>query len=104
MGEKSMSQATSLFALSPPGLSGMVKLGRYLDTLKLTGTIADWHPGRWESYKKERTDILFDNSDDAATAATRWAAYANVALPAPSGESAAAPAGGPTRSIALVLP
>ena len=74
-----MSEAVGLFALSPAGLSGMVKLGRFLDTLKFTGTIADWHPGRWESCKKERTDILFDNSDDAATAAKRWAANAGVA-------------------------
>ena len=69
-----MPEAISLFALSPPGLSGMVKLGRHLDTLKLTGAIADWHPGCWESHKKERTDILFDSSDDAATAAKSWAA------------------------------
>ena len=67
---------TLTFALSPAGLQGMVRLGRYLDDLKHNGIIADWHPGRWESYKKERTGIRFDSSDDAAKAAGSWAAAA----------------------------
>jgi hypothetical protein len=67
-----MPETTSWFALSPPGLTGMVKLGQHLDALKSRGTIVDWHPARWESWKKERTGIRFDSPDDAAAAAKGW--------------------------------
>jgi hypothetical protein len=77
-----MPETTCLFALSPSGLSGMVKLGLYLDALKSKGTIADWHPGRWESYKKERTGIRFDSAEDAAIAAKSWAVDAEGKVPA----------------------
>jgi hypothetical protein len=97
-----MPETTSLFALSPSGLSGMVKLGLHLDALKGKGTIADWHPGRWETYKKERTGIRFDSAEDAAIAAKSWAAYAAGEVPAPSQESAAASAGGAKASLALI--
>ena len=94
-----MPETASLFTLSPPGLSGMVKLGRHLDALKRAGAIADWHPGRWESYKKERTGISFDSPDDAATAVKSWEGEANGDAPAPAQESAAAPAG--SKALAL---
>ena len=71
-----MSETISLFALSPPGLLGMVALGLHLDRLKREGRIADWHPGRWESYKKERTGIRFDSAEDASHAAGSWASHA----------------------------
>lgn len=74
-----MPETNSWFTLSPPGLSGMVKLGEHLDALKSTGTIGDWHPGRWESWKKERTGIRFDSTEDATAAADSWD---SVRLPA----------------------
>ena len=61
-----------MFVLSPAGLSGMVKLGRHLDALKHDGVIGDWHPGRWETYKKERAEVVFDTAGDAAKAAGSW--------------------------------
>ena len=87
-----MPETTSLFALSPPGLTGMVKLGLYLDTLKSRGMIADWHPGRWESYKKEKTGVRFESSEDAELAAKSWAVDA-------AGGSRAPAAGGDASSI-----
>lgn len=64
--------AESAFTVSPPGLSGMVELGRFLDALKGKGTIGEWHPGRWESWRRERTTIGFDSAEDAAAATHHW--------------------------------
>ena len=61
-----------VFTVTPPGLSGMVKLGSFLDGLKRKGEIGEWHPGRWESWRRERTTIGFDSLADAATATRHW--------------------------------
>ena len=64
--------ADGAFTVSPPGLSGMVKLGLFLDALKRKGEIGAWHPGRWEDWRRERTTIGFDSAPDAATATRLW--------------------------------
>lgn len=66
--------AECAFTVSPPGLSGMVKLGRFLDGLRRKGVIGEWHPGRWENWHRERTTIGFDSAEDAAAATRQWSA------------------------------
>jgi hypothetical protein len=61
-----------LFALAPGGLTGMVKLAGFLDDLKRRDLIANWHPGRWESYEKQRITVLFDSAADAGEALSQW--------------------------------
>lgn len=64
--------AEGTFTVSPPGLSGMVKLGNFLDALKESGAIGEWHPGRWENRSRRHTVIRFDSEDEAAGALQRW--------------------------------
>ena len=53
-------------------LTGMVALAGFLDDLKRRGVIADWHPGRWDNYLKQRITILFESPADADAALGNW--------------------------------
>ena len=61
------------FSVTPAGLFGMDRLASFLNRLKTTGAIADWHPRRAISESKgARFVVAFATERDGAHATAQW--------------------------------
>ena len=61
------------FDVSPAGIFGMDKLASFLNRLKATGAIADWHPRRAITESNaSRYVVMFDSERDGAHATAQW--------------------------------
>jgi hypothetical protein len=61
-----------IVTLAKPGLVGLNKLARELNTLKDDGLIGDWHTEGWHDGKSQlRAVIRFDTEADALSAISR---------------------------------
>ena len=61
------------FSVLPRGIFGMDKLAVFLNGLKLSGAIADWHPGSAVSGSKgAQYVVVFGSEKDGAHASAQW--------------------------------
>lgn len=62
-----------IFGVSPPGLCGMNGLAVFLNELRRTGAIADWHPMRAVSGSGgAQYAVQFEGRSDVDHATRRW--------------------------------
>lgn len=52
------------FEVAPPGLAGLNRLAKKLNTLEQGGVIRNWSHSRWKNVDKTRHGILFETAGD----------------------------------------
>ena len=68
-----------IFGVAPPGLCGMNRLAVFLNELRRTGAIADWHPMRAVSGSGGAQYVVqFEGRSDVEHATRQWIAQSTV--------------------------